>query len=167
MSTEFRPATRAVVPLLRELTFLALYVAPGESPFPRSILDRPELRHYYDGFGSREGDLGVVVAVGPTPKGAAWCRCFDPGDPGYGWVGAGIPELVIAVDGAERGRGLGTTLLDALFAVAAKHGYPQLSLSVDPGSPAVRLYERCGFRPVGSDGSSITMVATTRRVPAS
>lgn len=162
MNATFRPASAADEPLLRELTFTALYVAPGQAPFPRSILDQPDIRHYFAGFGSRPGDLGSVAVVDGVDVGAAWVRVFPPDDPGYGWVDVGVPEVTIAVDATCRDRGIGRALLAEVRRAASAAGYERIGLSVDPGSPAVRLYESVGFVRCGADGSSITMVATTR-----
>jgi GNAT superfamily N-acetyltransferase len=59
--------------------------------------------------------------------------------------GAPIPELVVAVMPAGRGRGVGRSLLDALTAHAAQHGCDKLALSVHIHNPAARLYTRAGF----------------------
>ena len=39
----------------------------------------------------------------------------------------------------------------------------RVSLSVEIGNPALRLYERCGFRRVGRVGGAFTQVADARR----
>lgn len=58
-----------------------------------------------------------------------------------------------------RGNGIGTSLMNELFKEAKQRGIRRLSLSVDPGNiPAVKLYERFGFKEVGKVGTSITMV---------
>jgi ribosomal protein S18 acetylase RimI-like enzyme len=57
-----------------------------------------------------------------------------------------------------RGQGLGESLLRTLCQRAAGAGLP-LRLSVRPGNPALRLYERLGFRRISSDGINIAMEA--------
>jgi GNAT superfamily N-acetyltransferase len=57
-----------------------------------------------------------------------------------------VPELAVAVETGERGRGIGTMLLTRLVGEAGRRGLPGLSLHVDHGNPARRLYERLGFR---------------------
>lgn len=61
-----------------------------------------------------------------------------------------------------RGQGVGTALLEALIAQAREAGFPGLSLSLDPRNPAVRLYQRLGFEPAATDGSSVVMLIRFR-----
>ncbi len=90
--------------------------------------------------------------------GAAWYRVLTGDERGYGHVADDVPELSLAVAAAERGRGLGSRLLAALLDEARAAGLRALSLSVDPGNPALRLYERAGFRRVGESGTSWTLL---------
>lgn len=56
----------------------------------------------------------------------------------------------LCVDTPHRGRGIGTALLDAIGAEAARRGYPALRLDVvDTNTGAQRLYRRLGFQAVG------------------
>ena len=64
----------------------------------------------------------------------------------------------IALITSYRGQGLGEWLLRKLCQRAAGAGLP-LRLSVRPGNPALRLYERLGFRRISSDGINIAMEA--------
>jgi ribosomal protein S18 acetylase RimI-like enzyme len=149
-----RPATAADEGFLREMVYEALYVPAGRPPFPASVLDQPDVNHYYRGFGERAGDVGRIAVTGSgEPVGAAWVRRFGSTEPGYGFVDEHTPELTIATVPAARGRGLGTMLLRDLFAVV-----PRCSLSVDRGNPAVRLYERIGFAVVTTAGETLTML---------
>lgn len=113
--------------------------------------------HYVDGFG-RHGDAGVV-AEDETGRGvgAAWYRCFSADEPGFGFLDEEIPELSIAATPECRGRGVGTALLEALVDAAKRDGQPALSLSVERDNPALRLYERAGFRQVQTSGNALTM----------
>jgi ribosomal protein S18 acetylase RimI-like enzyme len=152
--TTLRRATSADEAFLRRMVFEALYVPPGRSPFPESVLDEPDIRHYYEGFGRRAGDVGrVAVTQSGECAGAAWVRQLTSDDPGYGYVDDDTPELTIAVTARQRGVGVGSALLaDLLLEV------PQCSLSVDPRNPARALYERFGFEKVSDDGHSVTML---------
>jgi GNAT superfamily N-acetyltransferase len=85
-------------------------------------------------------------------------RLFDPERPGYGFVGAGVPEVTIGVVAAERGQGVGTALLRGLIREARDRGYPALSLSVEFDNAALRLYQRLGFRRVGGVDNAWTML---------
>ena len=59
--------------------------------------------------------------------------------------GAPVPEIVVAVVPAARGRGVGRRLLDALAARAAERGHDRLALNVHIRNPAAHLYSRAGF----------------------
>ncbi|MGK5681379.1 GNAT family N-acetyltransferase [Actinoplanes sp. URMC 104] len=59
---------------------------------------------------------------------------------------------------AWRGRGVASALLDAVIDLAGQRGVPGLSLSVEDGNAARRLYERAGFQVVGRTGGSDTML---------
>ena len=139
-----RPATGADQEFISDMQYEAFFVPPGEPPFPRSILDEPHIVKYHVEFGAHRGDAGVIAETpDDRPVGAAWVRLVE----GYGFVSADTPELGIAVVEDVRGSGIGTALLAALLELV-----PRCSLSVDTRNPAVRLYERAGFRTVRTEG---------------
>ncbi len=58
----------------------------------------------------------------------------------------------ICVDGAARGRGVGTLLLQAILAEAGRGGYHTVRLDVIDSNPRARaLYERMGFEAVAEE----------------
>jgi ribosomal protein S18 acetylase RimI-like enzyme len=125
-------------------------------PFAVTI-EHPELARYHRGWG-RTGDLGVVAERGGEVVGVALARLFTEDDHGHGYVDEETPELAVAVAEGARGTGIGTRLLDELATVARRAGVPRLSLSVDSGNPALRLYERLGYREVARDEDGVRMV---------
>lgn len=139
--------------LLNQFLYEAVFVAPGEPRPPRSVVEAPELRAYVEGFG-RAGDVAVCAEKDGQVVGVAWARLVH----GYGFVNKDVPELAIAVLPAWRGRGMGTRLLTELAGRAAAAGHPALSLSVQRANPALRLYERLGFREVGGDDAEAVML---------
>jgi GNAT superfamily N-acetyltransferase len=156
--------------LLRDMLVAAVNWEPGRDVPRETALSDPHNAHYADGW-PRYGDLGVVaVATGeatrwaPVPVGAAWLRYFTEDDPGYGFVGGDVPELSIGVAATQRGRGIGTMLIRRLLQEAGETGIERVSLSVERANPAMRLYEREGFRVhdprEGED--SLTMIASLR-----
>lgn len=149
-----RTATADDEAFLVEMLYAALFVPPGADPFPRSVIESPDLAPYASGFGTAHGDVGVVAELADgTPIGAAWGRLPTPDHPGFGYVDDDTPELSIAVAADHRGRGVGTALLTELLDAA-----PRMCLSVDNRNPAVRLYERFGFIPVSSGRDGMTML---------
>ncbi|OKH91275.1 acetyltransferase [Streptomyces uncialis] len=129
---------------------------------PRFTLDEalgtPDIAHYVTGW-PRPGDFGVVAEDDAgRPVGAAWARVFPADEPGYGHVDPQVPELTIGVLPGHRGRGVGSALLDELVRLAERSGADGLSLSVEDGNPAVRLYAARGFTAVGREGASDTML---------
>ena len=45
-------------------------------------------------------------------------------------------------------RGYGKLLMLAALESARAHGFPQVSLTVHPENPAIKLYEQCGFEKI-------------------
>jgi ribosomal protein S18 acetylase RimI-like enzyme len=152
-----RPLTRADEPFLWEMLYHAIHIEPGEAPPSPNIVNEPELYKYVANWG-RPGDAGVLAIDGEKPVGAAWLRLFTASDKGYGYIADGIPELSTAMLPNYRGKGVGTLLLSrVLDSVRAARNYAAISLSVSPTNPAVRLYERLGFKTVGISGTSLVM----------
>ena len=142
---------------LWEMLYEAVFTPPGRPRPSRNILLEPAIARYVTGWG-RAGDTGVVAVHGDSGQaaGAAWFRRFPSDAPVYGFVNAETPELAMAVRPAFRGRGVGTSLLNALIEIG-RSTHPGLSLSVDPENPARRLYERAGFKDHGSSGRTMLL----------
>jgi GNAT superfamily N-acetyltransferase len=109
-----------------------------------SSLSDPAISRYLDGWG-RPGNA-AVVALAPDEGqkiGAAWYRCYPSDDCDFGFVGAWIPEVAIAVVPNRRGSGVGRALPRKLLDTARSQGFEALSLSTCcDNSAAIRLYER-------------------------
>ena len=133
-----RPAGSQDLPFLRDMLRHAYYARWG------SEADVP-LERYVAGWG-RPGDTALVAIDEFQPVGAAWYRLFEQDEPGYGFVderdaraddrGRPQPPRPRPRRGAPRG---------AARARRAAQGYAQISLSVEPDNPALRLYEQHGF----------------------
>jgi ribosomal protein S18 acetylase RimI-like enzyme len=138
--------------------FEAVAWNPNRALLPFEVtIEHPELARYHRGWG-RPGDLGVVATNGEDVVGVAMCRLFTAEDHGHGYVDEATPELAVAVAERWRGSGLGTRLMEELANAARAAGYERLSLSVDHDNPAVRLYERLGYRELSRDEGGIRMV---------
>ena len=138
------------VRFLRDMLHHAYY---WRERVPGSLVSR-----YVRGWG-RPGDTALIALENGFPVGAAWFRVFQGAEPGYGFVDESTPELAIAVVPSKRGHGIGDELLSALIQKAQAGGYDRLSLSVEPGNPARKLYERHGFEVVDEGDEAWTMVA--------
>lgn len=57
--------------------------------------------------------------------------------------------LLLAVRPEERGRGLGTALVQRYLAAAARRGVHRIFLEMRANNSAHSLYRRCGFEPIG------------------
>jgi ribosomal protein S18 acetylase RimI-like enzyme len=148
-----RRGGRGDVPFMKDMLRHAYYWRWGDP----ATADLPTSR-YVDSWG-RPGDAAMIALDDGISVGAAWYRLFTRAAPGYGFVDESVPELTIAVVPSRRGRGYGDELLEGLLERARQEGYPALSLSVEKANPALRLYERFGFRPVGEVGNSVVMKA--------
>ena len=121
------------------------------------VVRDPFIARYIAGWG-RAGDTGVLAEDDRGDAiGAAWFRFFPADEPGFGFVAPDVPELTVAVRRDARGHGVGTALVEALVVSARAGRHRALSLSVEEDNPAVRLYQRLGFVPVGRVGNALTM----------
>lgn len=152
-----RPLLPPDAPFLPEALYQALYTAPKEMPLSREVISLSEFSRYIDDWGQRFGDQGMVALKEPGYfLGASWLRLFSHEAPGYGYVDDLTPELSVSVLPEWRGCGIGTQLIVATLE-QARLQFPAVSLSVTPGNPAQRLYQRLGFEVVCANSHEITM----------
>lgn len=158
MNISIRPLTSEDESFLREMLYEAIYLPPEIPRPPRDIVNQPDLAKYVNDWG-QPGDGGLLAFDPATqrPAGAAWFRLFHETNRGYGYVDNSTPELTIAVLPEYRGKGIGSQLLTRLLEIAQTR-YAAISLSVMPGNPALRLYQRAGFREAGHYGTSLIML---------
>ena len=57
--------------------------------------------------------------------------------------------LLVAVIPGVRRRGVGARLIEHLFAAARNRGISRIFLEMRRGNPAIYLYQKCGFEPIG------------------
>ena len=156
--TELRPATHDDLPHLKRALYEAVAWSPErELPPYDVVIEHPELARYHAGWG-RPGDLGLIAEDGDDVIGASLCRLFTEEDHGHGYVDDRTPELAVAVWDGRRGRGIGTQLMTALEERAREDGVEQMSLSVDAGNPARRLYARLGYEELAAHEGGVRML---------
>jgi ribosomal protein S18 acetylase RimI-like enzyme len=136
---------------LRDMLYAAIAWNRKRRLLPKTLLLRlPQLTMFYEGWG-RAGDTGLVAEEDGRRVGLAWYRLFTDEVHGEGYVDEQTPEVAIAVVGSQRGRGIGTALMDAIHERARQQGMKQISLSVDADNPAKHLYVRLGYLDVQGD----------------
>jgi GNAT superfamily N-acetyltransferase len=156
-AVELRDATAGDRPFLLDMLLEACNWTGAERVARDEIGAHPRLAGYLRGW-PRTSDFGVVAVDDRGRAGAAWARRFSAGRPGYGFVAADVPELSMAVVADRRGRGVGGRLLQALITLARQRDERALSLSVEAGNPAARLYHATGFVVVGREETAVTML---------
>ena len=154
MNTIIREIRPEEYTFLREFLYQAIYLPKGVEPPPRSVVDRPELQVYIEGFGTRPGDCCLAAEAEGTVVGAAWCRIMED----YGHIDNDTPSLAISLLPEYRGKGIGTRLLNDLLLLLQENGYRRASLSVQKENPALRLYQRTGFRILAEKGTEYLML---------
>lgn len=152
---ELRPLKKAEYPLLKEFLYLALYVHVGEDPFPRSILDKPELVIYYQEFGKKD-DYAIAAVDGEKVIGIAWTRIMHD----YGYVDDETPSLSIALLPEWRSKGIGRSMMERLLEDLRKRGYRKVSLSSQKENRSCNLYFSLGFTVQREDDEEFVMVKT-------
>jgi ribosomal protein S18 acetylase RimI-like enzyme len=127
--------------VLEDFLYHAIFIPEGAALPPREIIYEPEIYVYIKDFGTGS-DCGVVAESDGRIVGAAWARISLA----YGHVDENTPELAISVLPEYRGRNIGTAMMKKLFELLRERGYKRTSLSVQHNNPAVRFYERLGYR---------------------
>ena len=149
---EIREAAPEEWALLPDFTYEAIFKRPEDGPVPRTVLQHPALRGYYQGFGSGEADRCLVAVADGAVVGAVWTRAAA----GYGSVDAETPELAMSLYPEWRGMGIGSRLLDAMLRLAEGEGWKCISLSVQLDNFARGMYLKAGFEPVEvRDGEAV------------
>jgi len=152
MDYVIRPLTAADEPILWEMLYQALQTSEGAPP--RDIVWQPQFARHAEGWG-RAGDIGFVAYDAKQKDellGAVWLR-LATGDQRDDTKAT--PELAFAVKSGLRRRGIGAALLTQL--VKASPQLSTISISAPANNPAVRLYERFGFKIVRQGERDVTM----------
>jgi ribosomal protein S18 acetylase RimI-like enzyme len=147
MDYEVRHIRRDEWPLLEDFLYEAICVPEGfAGEVPRAVIyDDPKCRAAFEGFGSLPDDRAVVAVASGEVVGACWVRTTDE----YGHVDDETPSFSISLYRPYRGQGIGTAMMRAMLDELRGAGYARASLSVQKENPALRLYERLGFRVIG------------------
>jgi ribosomal protein S18 acetylase RimI-like enzyme len=123
-------------------------------PPAREIIELPELKLYYESFGTGTADNCIVADDGGKVIGAVWTRIMND----YGHVDDDTPSFAISLYKEYRGRGIGTRMMNEMLALLKEKGYKQASLAVQKANYAVRMYEKVGFITVNENEEEFIMV---------
>ena len=147
MDYTIRPLTAGDEPILWEMLYQALHTSEGGPP--REVLRQPEFARYVEGWG-HAADSGFIASDAKTGEvlGAVWIRRLSdqPEAPS---------DLAFGVKPGLRRRGIGAALLTQLVKTCPEQS--TISIHASANNPAVRLYERFGFKIVKQGEGSVTM----------
>lgn len=140
--------------LLRDFLYEAIFIPEGVEPPDRSIVEQPELKIYYEDFGTGRADYCIVADDGGRVVGAVWTRIMND----YGHVDDETPSFAISLYKEYRGQGIGTRLMKEMLSLLKEKGYKQASLAVQKANYAVRMYKKAGFKTVDENDEEFIMV---------
>lgn len=140
--------------LLRDFLYEAIFIPEGVEPPDRSIVEQPELKIYYEDFGTGRADYCIVTDDGGRVVGAVWTRIMND----YGHVDDETPSFAISLYKEYRGQGIGTRLMKEMLSLLKEKGYKQASLAVQKANYAVRMYKKVGFKTVDENDEEYIMV---------
>lgn len=146
-----RRATAADVDVLAPTfaTNLAYFQASGEVECAAVAVPDSLVRDHLDvELARRDGRCLVLSDAEGAVVGTACLLVTHPREP-YPWIG------LLLIDGRRQGEGLGSVAAEALEAVLADEGWPEVRLAVlDANAPALAFWTRGGYRAYarGTDG---------------
>ncbi|MBE6015885.1 MAG: GNAT family N-acetyltransferase [Lachnospiraceae bacterium] len=149
-----RPLRSDETDLLKDFLYEAIFIPEGVEAPPRDIIERPELRIYYEDFGLGPADLALVAEEDGKVVGAVWTKIMND----YGHLSDGVPSFAISLYKDYRGQGIGTKLMQEMLDCLSAHGFKKASLAVQKANYAVRMYEKVGFRIVDENEEEYIMV---------
>lgn len=109
----------------------------------------------YTQFDPARGDYGWVLEDGNEVVGSAWVLFIK----GNGFVAEDVPEMTLNVNPQYRGRGVGNFLINKVVEYGRGQGWQGISLFVERGNPARRLYARHNFVAQDTSGTMLLMIS--------
>ena len=142
--------------LLKDFLYEAIFIPEGVEPPSRDIVERPELRIYYEYFGRGAADHCLLAETDGHAVGAVWTRIMRD----YGHVDDETPSFAISLVPQYRGKGIGTRLMINMLSLLKAQGVKQASLAVQKANYAVRMYRNVGFEIVDENDQEYIMVCS-------
>lgn len=157
MDYKIRPIKPCEIHLLEDFLYEAIFVRDGTNPIPRSVIERPEIKVFIEGYGKRD-DNCLVAVVDNKIVGAVWTRILSGEIRGFGNVDEHTPEFAISLYNEYRNKGIGTRLMLEMLDLLREKGYKQTSLAVQKDNYAVRMYKKVGFKITSENDEEYIMV---------
>ena len=140
--------------ILGDFLYEAIFIPEGVQPPARDIIEQPELKIYYEGFGTGRADHCIVADDNGRVVGAVWTRIMND----YGHVDDDTPSFAISLYKEYRGKGIGTKMMEQMLGLLKSKGYKKASLAVQKANYAVRMYEKVGFKTIDENSEEFIMV---------
>jgi len=131
--------------LLKEFVYQSIFQRDETNPIPRTALDDPKIKAYYENFG-RDGDYCIVAFLNDNPIGCVWTRIIIGDITGFGNIDETTPEFGISLLKEHRGQGIGTRLMESMLTLLRSKGYKRTSLAVQKDNYAIKMYQNIGFK---------------------
>lgn len=155
------PASALLSPIM-EVMEAAFDPAYGEAWNRRQVSDALALHHTHALVVDEQG-VQLTGTDTSRPAGFVMTRCAADEE----------ELLLIAVSPYFRRRGLGSILIERLVDQAAARGVRRIFLEMRRGNPAVHLYRKAGFEPIGkrpnyyrlASGDKVDAITFGRSVP--
>lgn len=154
----FRGIRPSEFSLMEEIMYEAIYHPDPANPYPKEVIYYPQVRVYWDNWGDEKDDYCLVAEVNHKIAGAVWIRTFRGEIKGCGYIDPQTPEIAIALFREYRNQGIGTELMRQMIRLMKEEGFARASLSITKGNPAIRLYERLGFKVVDENEEDFIML---------
>ena len=142
--------------LLKDFLYEAIFIPVGVEAPDRDIIEKPELKIYYEDFGKDTADHCLVAEDEGKVIGAVWTRIMND----YGHIDDETPSFAISLYREYRGRGIGTKLMQEMLNLLKEKGYKRASLAVQKSNYAVRMYKKVGFEIVDENEEEYIMVCS-------
>lgn len=139
--------------VLKDFLYEAIFIPEGVEPPARDIVELPELKIYYEDFGSGRADYALVADDEGKIAGAVWVRIMND----YGHVDDETPSFAISLYKEYRGKGIGTKLMNAMLDLLREEEFARASLAVQKANYAVKMYEKVGFKTVDENEEEFIM----------
>ncbi len=140
--------------LLKDFLYEAIFIPEGVDPPARDIINLPELKIYYEDFGTGRADYCIVADDDGKVIGAVWTRIMND----YGHVDDDTPSFAISLYKEYRGNGIGTKLMIKMLELLKEKGFNKASLAVQKANYAVKMYEKVGFKTIDENSEEYIMV---------